>query len=419
MCEDIHAIHCTDLRILTHMRICRMRHEGFRCRSGKTCRTSSAETSRCRHAAAGVICFDREGIARDVRTIPHRGTDLLIHDFDRRGETDTGISAGSTTACDGVQFRFILGSDRDNTGLRHFTLLPDVCFRIGRDRVRACCARPSEGSGAACACRRDGRHVFRRLRVHMRGRSIRERCAVCKTRVGVALVGLDIDSRPEAAPCGEGHAARKTEEFRGACRSYLSRLLPRIVLALADGGISGLVDDIHGDRAGAGELRGAAREADSDGLGGLGGLGGLVAFGSVTVVGIVCFDGDAVCGDGLFLRFIAREAGADCRLVHHDANGCAGRVSADRCTAYADGRIAAILGEDGERPCLHVIGIGNMGIGCRVDPVPARREGRREFARTRARRHDGLDLARLVCGDRELARLFAFRCPSHFAVFQI
>ena len=413
MCEDIHAIHCTDLRILTHMRICRMRHEGFRCRSGKTCRTSSAETSRCRHAAAGVICFDREGIARDVRTIPHRGTDLLIHDFDRCGETDTGISAGSTTACDGVQFRFILGGDRDITGIRHFTLLPDICFRIGRDRVRACCARPSEGAGTACACRRDGRHVFFRVRIHGDGGRIFQGRTVGDACIGVTVVGLDIDSCADTASGREGHAARKTEELRGACRSYLSRLLPRIVLALADGGISGLVDDIHGDRAGAGELRGAAREADSDGL------GGLVAFGSVTVVGIVCFDGDAVCGDGLFLRFIAREAGADCRLVHHDADGCAGRVSADRCTAYADGRIAAILGEDGERPCLHVIGIGNMGIGCRVDPVPARREGRREFARTCARRHDGLDLARLVCGDRELARLFAFRCPSHFAVFQI
>ena len=191
-------------------------------------------------------------------------------------------------------------------------------------------------------------------------------------------------------------------------------LLARVILAFSDGGIGLLLDDIHRDRAGSRKLRSPARKTDGDGLGGL-------TFGirSLTVVGIVCFDGDAVCGDGLFLRFIAGQAGPDCRLVHHDGNGCARGVAAGGSTTDAEGRIAAILRQDRERPSLHVIGIGNMGIGCRVDPVPARREGRREFTGSCARRHDGLDLARLVCGDRELARLFAFRCPSHFAVFQI
>ena len=398
--KNLRALRCADLRALTHMRIGLVRHERLGGRARKTDRTACPEASGYRHAFAGILCLDSEGFALDSRAIPHAGFYFLIHDFDCCGETDTGISAGSTTARRSREFRFIFGGDRDITCIRHFTLLPDICFRIGRNRVCACCARPSEGAGTACECRRDGRHVFRRLCIHMDGRSLRERCAVRKTRVGVTVVGLDIDSCTEAATRRERHAARKAEELRGACRSYLSRLLPHIVLAFADGGIGGLVDDIHRDRAGARELRGAAGEADSDGLGC---LGCLIAFGSVTVVGIVCFDGDAVRGDGLFLIRIARKAGFDFRLVHHDGDGCARGVAADGRTAHADGRIAAILGEDGERAGLHFIFIGNTSVCIGMDIVTAGRERTGEFTGSCPGCHDGLNLAGLIRGDGESA----------------
>ena len=396
--ENLRALFDVNVRI-ADMCIGFLVHEGFRCRSGKTCRTAHAETGCTGHAAAGVFCFHGEASACHFCIITHDRTGFFVHHFDRCGETDTGISAGSTTACDGVQFRFILGGDRDITGLRHFTLA-HIRFRIGRDGVRTGCPCPCESTGSAGKGRCDRGQVFFRVRIHGDGGRIFQGRTVGDACIGVTVVGLDIDSCAEAAPCGEGHAAGETEELRGACRSYLSRLLPRIVLALADGCISLLVDDIHGDRAGAGELRGAAGEADSDGLGG---LGGLVAFGSVTVVGIVCFDGDAVCGDGLFLRFIAGQAGSDCRLVHHDADGCAGRVSADRCTAHADGRIAAILGKDGERAGIHFIFIGNMSVCIGMDIVTAGRERTGEFTGSCPGCHDGLDLAGLIRGDGESA----------------
>ena len=60
-----------------------------------------------------------------------------------------------------------------------------------------------------------------------------------------------------------------------------------------------------------------------------------------------------------------------------------------------------------------------MGIRRRMDPVSARREGRRRLIRQCAGRDDGGDLARFIRSDGELARLFSFRCPSHFTVFQI
>ena len=60
-----------------------------------------------------------------------------------------------------------------------------------------------------------------------------------------------------------------------------------------------------------------------------------------------------------------------------------------------------------------------MGIRRRMDPVPARREGCRRLIRQRSRGDDGRDLARFIRSDSELASLFAFRRPSHFALLQI
>ena len=251
--ENLRALFDVNVRILADMCIGFLVHEGFRCRSGKTCRTAHAETGCTGHAAAGVFCFHGEASACHFRIITHDRTGFFVHHFDRSGETDTGISADSTTACDGVQFRFILGGDRDITGIRHFTLA-HIRFRIGRDGVRTGCPCPCESTGSAGKGRCDRGQVFFRVRIHGDGGRIFQGRTVGDACIGVTVVGLDIDSCAEAAPCGEGHAAGETEELRGACRSYLSRLLPRIVLALADGCIGGLVDDIHRDRAGAGEL---------------------------------------------------------------------------------------------------------------------------------------------------------------------
>ena len=397
--ENLRAILDGNIRILADMCIGFLVHEGFRCRSGKTCRTTGTETGSTGHAAAGVFCFHGEAAACHFRIVTHDRTGFFIHHFDRCGKADAGVAAPGTAACDGVQFRLILGGDRDITGLRHFALA-HIRFRIGRDRVRACCARPCESTGSACECRRDGRHMFRRLRVHGDGGRIFQGRTVGYACIGVALVGLDIDSCADTVSGRKGHAAREAEQLRSILCFYKDILLARVILALADDRIGLLVDDIHGDRSGSRELRSPAREADSDGLGC---LGCLIAFGSVTVVGIVCFDGDAVCGDGLFLRFIAGQAGADCRLVHHDGDGCARGVAADGCAADTERRIAAILRKDRERPGLHVVRIGNMGIGLCRNPVSARREGCREFARACPGCHDGLDLAGLIRGDGESA----------------
>ena len=391
--ENLRALFDVNVRFLADMCIGFLVHEGFRCRSGKTCRSAHTETGCTGHAAAGVFCFHGEAVACHFRIVTHDRTGFFVHHFDRCGETDTGISAGSTTTCDGVQFRFILGGDRDISGLRHFTLA-HIRFRIGRDGVCASCPCPCESTGSAGKGRCDRGQVFFRVRIHGDGGRIFQGRTVCDACIGVTVVGLDIDSCADTASGREGRTARETEEFRGTCRSYLSRLLPRIVLALADGCIGGLLDDIHGDRAGARELRGPAREADRDGLGGL-------TFGSVTVVGIVCFDGDAVRSDDMILFLIARKAGVDFRLVHHDADGCAGSVSADRCTAHADGRIAAILGEDGERAGLHFIFIGNMSVCIGMDIVTAGRERTGEFTGSCPGCHDGRDLAGLIRGDGE------------------
>ena len=78
-----------------------------------------------------------------------------------------------------------------------------------------------------------------------------------------------------------------------------------------------------------------------------------------------------------------------------------------------------ISGIDRKGPCLHGFAAIHMGIRRRMDPVPARREGRRRLIRQCAGRDDGCDLARFIRSDGELARLFSFRCPSHFTVFQI
>ena len=78
-----------------------------------------------------------------------------------------------------------------------------------------------------------------------------------------------------------------------------------------------------------------------------------------------------------------------------------------------------ISGIDRERSGLHGLAACHVGIRLRVDPVPARREGCRHLIRQRAGRDDGGDLARFIRSDGELARLFSFRCPSHFTVFQI
>ena len=213
----------------------------------------------------------------------------------------------------------------------------------------------------------------------------------------MALVGLDIDSRPEAASGREGHAARKTEELRSILCFYIDTLLARVILAFADGRIGLLVDDIHGDRAGAGELRGAAGEADSDGL------GCLIAFRvrSRAIVRIIRLYSDAVRGEGMILIFIASKRSCDFRLVHHDSDGRACGVAAGGRTADAECRIASILRQDGERPCLHVVRIGNMGISLCMNPVAARREGRREFTGSCPCCHDGLDLAGLIRSDGE------------------
>ena len=249
-----------------------------------------------------------------------------------------------------------------------------------------CASCPCESTGSAGEGRCDRGQVFFRVRIHGDGGRIFQGRTVGDACIGVTVVGLDVDSCANTASRGEGRAAREAEELRGACRTYLSRLPPCIVLALADSRIGLLVDDIHRDRAGARELRGAASEADSDGPSSL-----IICIRSRAIVRIIRLYSDAVRGDGMIFIFIAGKRSCDFRLVHHNADGCAGGVSSDSRTADAECRIASILRQDGERPCLHGIVIGNMGIRLRVDPVPARREGR----------HDGLDLAGLIRGDGE------------------
>ena len=252
--ENLRALLDGNFRILSDMCIGFLVHEGFRCRSGKTCRTAHTETGSTGHAAAGVFCFHGEAAACHFRIVTHDRTGFFVHHFDRCGETDTGISAGSTTACDGVQFRFILGGDRDNTGIRHFTLLPDIRFRIGRDGVCASCPCPCESTGSAGEGRCDRGQVFFRVRIHGDGGRIFQGRTIGDACVGVTVVGLDIDSCADTVSGREGHTAGETEELRSILCFYMDILLPRVILAFADGSISLLVDDIHGDRAGAGEL---------------------------------------------------------------------------------------------------------------------------------------------------------------------
>ena len=121
----------------------------------------------------------------------------------------------------------------------------------------ASCPCPCESTGSAGEGRCNRGQVFFRVRIHGDGGRIFQGRTVGDACIGVTVVGLDVDSCANTASRGEGRAAREAEELRGACRTYLSRLPPCIVLALADSRIGLLVDDIHRDRAGARELRGA------------------------------------------------------------------------------------------------------------------------------------------------------------------
>ena len=357
--------------------------------------------------------------------ISYIGRSLLLHHFDRRGEAPGCRPAHCPAAAGRRELCRILRRHGDSARLCELglarvrnifvLLISDIRFRIRRNHMESGC--PGAGK---CIPRRDrrrnGRQVLFRLGIHADRRRLRELRTVFNGRIGMPLVRLYVCRRADArAAQVDTKAASQTEETRCILRFYVNALISCLIVPFADRCIGFLGNDIHRDRAGTGKFRRACRKAHGDGLR----CAVTIAVLRRPIVRIVCLDRDAVCLDGLFFLCIARERRLDVRVIHHNCDRRADGRIRDRTRTDTKRRIAVISGIDRKGPCLHSFAAIHMGIRRRMDPVSARREGRRRLIRQCAGRDDRCDLARFIRSDGEPARLFSFRCPSHFTVFQI
>ena len=414
-----------DIRRLAHMSVCRMRDKSFRSRARDTRRTADAKTCRRCRRVAGILRLYSEAFSANARVVAYIGRSLLLHHFDRRGEAPGCRPAHSPIAAGRCELRRILRRHGDGTRLYELgfacirdifvLLISDIRFRIGRNHMESGC--PGAGK---CIPRRDRRRngcqILFRLGIHADRRRLRELRTVFNGRIGMPLVRLYVCRRADArAAQVDPKAASQTEETRCILRFYVNALISCLIVSLADRCIGLLGNDIHRDRAGTGEFRRACRKAHRDGLR----RTITIAVLRRPIVCIVRLDRDAVCLDGLFFLCIARERRLDVRVIHHNCDRRADGRIRDRTRTDTKRRIAVISGIDRKGPCLHSFAAIHMGIRRRMDPVSARREGRRRLIRQCAGRDDRCNLARFIRSDGELARLFSFRCPSHFTVFQI
>ena len=414
-----------DTRRLPHMGIRLMRDKRLRRRASDASRTADAKTGRRRRRVAGILCLYREAFPANTRVISYIGRRLFIDHFDRRGEASRACPAHRPAAAGRRELRRIFCRHRDIAGIHKLCLarvrdvfvllISDIRFRIGGNHMQ-----PGYASARKGVSRRDrrcnGRQVFFRLRIHFDRRSLRQLRAVFDGRIGMPLVCLHIRRRADArAAQVDAQAACQTEEVCSILRFYRDALISRLIVSLTDRCIGLLGNDIHRDRARTGKFRRACRKAHRDGLR----RAVTLAVLRRAIVRIVCFDRDAIRFDGLSLLRITRERCLDSRVIHHDRDRRADSRIRDRARADAERRIAVISGIDRERSGLHGLAACHVGIRLRMDPVPARRERPRRLIRQRSGRDDGGDLARFICRDSELASLFAFRRPSHFALFQI
>ena len=414
-----------DIRRLAYMSVRRMCDERLRsCACNARC-TADAKTGRRRLRVAGILCLYREAFPANARVISYIGSRFLMYDFDRRGEAPSCRPAHSPATAGRRELRRILRRHGDGARIHELgfacirdifvLLISDIRFRIGGNHMQP--GYPGAGKRIPRRDRRrNGCQVLFRLRIHFDRRSIRELRTIFDGRIGMPLVRLHIRRRTDARAAQiDPQAACQTEEARCILRFDGNALISCLIVSFADRCIGFLGNDIHRDRARTGEFRRACRKAHSDGLRR---TITLTVF-RRAIVRIVRFDRDAVCLDGLFFLRIAGERCLDIRVIHHDRDrGTDSRIR-DRACADAKRRIAVIPGIDGERSCLHGLAAIHVGIRRRMDPVPARREGYRRLIRQRSRGDDGRDPARFIRSDSELASLFAFRRPGHFALLHI
>ena len=424
-CLHVRIARGGDTRRLAYMSICLMRDERLRSRACDACRTADAKTGRRCLRVTGILCLYSEAFPANARVISYIGRRFLMYHFDRRGEAAGCRPAHSPAAAGRRELRRILRRHRDIACIHELRLarvrdvfvllISDIRFRISRDHMESGC--PGAGKRIPRRNRRcNGRQILFRLRIHFDRRSIRELRTIFDGRIGMPLVRLHIRRRADTRAAQiDPQTACQTEEARCILRFYSDALISCLIVSFADRCIGFLGNDIHRDRARTGEFRRACRKAHSDGLRR---TITLTVF-RRAIVRIVRFDRDAVCLDGLFFLRITRERCLDIRVIHHDRDrGTDSRIR-DRARADAKRRIAVIPGIDGERSCLHGLAAIHVGIRRRMDPVSARREGCRRLIRQRSRGDDGRNLARFIRSDSELASLFAFRRPSHFALLQI
>ena len=414
-----------DIRRPAYMSVCRMRDKSLRSRACDTRRTADAKTCRRCRRVTGILRLYSEAFPANARVISYIGRSLLLHHFDRRGEAPGCRPAHCPAAAGRRELCRILRRHGDSARLCELglarvrnifvLLISDIRFRISRNHMESGC--PGAGK---CIPRRDRRRngcqILFRLGIHADRRRLRELRTVFNGRIGMPLVRLYVCRRADArAAQVDTKAASQTEETRCILRFYVNALISCLIVPFADRCIGFLGNDIHRDRAGTGEFRRACRKAHGDGLR----CAVTIAVLRRPIVRIVRLDRDAVCLDGLFFLCIARERRLDVRVIHHNCDRRADGRIRDRTRTDTKRRIAVISGIDRKGPCLHSFAAIHMGIRRRMDPVSARREGRRRLIRQCAGRDDRCDLARFIRSDGELARLFSFRCPSHFTVFQI
>ncbi len=414
-----------DIRRLAYMSVCRMRDKSLRSRACDTRRTADAKTCRRCRRVAGILRLYSEAFPANARVISYIGRSLLLHHFDRRGEAPGCRLAHCPAAAGRRELRRILRLHGDGARIHELglarvrdifvLLISDIRFRIRRNHMESGCPGAGERIPRRDR-RRNGGQVLFRLGIHADRRCLRELRAVFDGRIGMPLVRLHVCRRADArAAQVDTQAAGQAEEARCILRFDGNALISCLIVSLADRCIGLLGNDIHRDRAGTGEFRRACRTAHGDGLR----RRLTFAVRRRAIVHIVRLDRDAVCLDGLFFLCIAGKRRLDIRVIHHNGNRRADGRIRDRASANAKRRIAVISGIDRKGPCLHGFAAIHMGIRRHMDPVPARREGRRRLIRQCAGHDDGRDLARFVRSDSELARLFVCRYPSHFTVFQI
>ena len=402
-----------------------MRDKSLRSRACDTRRTADAKTCRRCRRVAGILCSYSEAFPANARVVAYIGRSLLLHHFDRRGEAPGCRPAHSPAAAGGRELRRIFRRHGDSARLYELglarvrdifvLLISDIRFRIRRNHMESGCPCAGERIPRRDR-RRNGCQILFRLGIHADRRCLRELRTVFDGRIGMPLVRLHVSRRADArAAQVDPQAAGQAEEARCILRFYVNALISCLIVSLADRCIGLLGNDIHRDRAGTGEFRRACRKAHRDGLR----RTITIAVLRRPIVCIVRLDRDAVCLDGLFFLCIAGERRLDVRIIHHDRDRRTDGRIRDRARTDTKRRIAVISGIDRKGPCLHRFAAIHMGIRRRMDPVSARREGRRRLIRQCAGRDDRCDLARFIRSDGELARLFSFRCPSYFTVFQI